>query len=252
MAADELTGYACGLASALAWLIPLFAVGLLTPLDRRRRSRESLGKYGRGERAFGLSLDAGLRYVLLLGVTAGVAGELGLALWGPDLLHRYGGSLALAFVPALVTLWALCWFARLVTGGRWPVTGGGRKLLAFLAIILFSVALSLPTLLLARGHKEPTAPAELTSTLVMYTGIASAVNLTDTKWASPLMQSVTRRVPAPLLTTFWYLILGLVFWGFGRRSTRPLPPLTAPPPPPAASDLSPGPDTSPVAPPSAG
>jgi ABC-type transport system involved in multi-copper enzyme maturation permease subunit len=231
MVGNKLSGYAGGAGSLVLLLIPLFAAGLLTPLDRRRQLGRSLAKYGWWERACGLSLDGGIRYVLLLTLTALVAGELGLALWGGDLLPRWGQALALAFVPILVGMWALCWLVRLVGMGRRPATSGGRKLLAYLALVVFVVVSILPGILLGRGHKEPTGAAELASTLVVFAGVNTAFLPSATKWASPLMHSLTERIPAPLITACWYLVLGLVFWLIARRTTRRRPWLIAPPPP---------------------
>jgi len=208
--AARLGGYATGCGVVLPFLlVPLFAAGLPSPLDRRRQKGESLAGYGLWERLFGFSLPAGLRYVVLLALLALAAGEFGLMQWGPKIFVRWWDNMVLAFLPIFAALWALGELAALLGRLTWPNSDIGRKLFVFCIAAGLLMVSWVPAVGLAAGYDEPPAAAELSSTLVLPLGIASAFPSGEMQWASPLMNSISQSVPVPFITAGWYVLAAL-------------------------------------------
>ena len=162
--AAKLAGLLTGCLYLLLALVPVFAAGLPTPLDRRRLLRQPVPpSSGRWERLFGYAIPSGGRYLLLLLVACFAATEASLLLWGDGLAGRWAGCLALAFVPAAASVWAFGILGRLTMYLRWPRTDGGRR---FLALVAMAVLLLVPVILCAAmspAKAEPSGPASISS-----------------------------------------------------------------------------------------
>ncbi len=209
--AINLAGYLTTCAYLLLVLIPVFAAGLPTPLDRRRLLRQPLpSSYRLWERLFGHSVVSGGRYLLLLLVACFAVTEAGLFLWGNGLAGRWSGCLALAFVPAAAAIWAFGILGRLVMYLRWPRTDDGRR---FLSLVLTAAVLLAPVALCAMmspGKAEPTATVEFIGSVMPSTGIMAAFPTHETSYASDFMKSIVTAVPGPVITAVWQVLLGCV------------------------------------------
>lgn len=217
---ESLMGYAAALGHMLVFATVLLAAGTPTRLDELRARGEPLDGFGRGERWFGLSLDGGARFSLLLTGAILVVTMLGVWLWGGRLLGDHWASLLLAFIPVFAAVWAVGEGARCVGFLGWPRSDAGRKIIAVLLLIVLAVLSAVPGLIWARASEEPTFAGELSAVPVLFAGVASAFDLPDYVFETPRMQRLTQTVPMPFLTAAVYLILGLVLVAANRAIRR--------------------------------
>ncbi len=209
--------FAAIIGHVLVALVPLFAAGLLTPLDKRRIAGEKTKDYSIWERMFGLSLDAGARYVMLLALLTLVIALLGMLLWGGEVFGDHWDAIVLGFVPIFAAVWALSMGTRIIGFCAWPRSDFGRKLvcvLLFGALILVSVC---PAYVLARDVDEPTFASELSLTPVLAAGVVSAFHISLFEAESAAMKALTEWVPMPVITTVLYVALGILFLLAKRR-----------------------------------
>ncbi len=211
-----------GVTFGLLALLPLFAAGLPTPLDLRRRAGQSLGAYRALERTFGFSVQAGHRYTFALGVAALVLIEAGLRLWGGEFLADWSGPVALAFLPILAAVWAFGVLTRLTAVASWPQTGAGRKLAAVLLVVAINLGLVKLGSMLCEPGKDPPAIAEAVRTLTVFYSPMQALSPGGEAVVSPLMKAIDAFVPLPIIAAAFYVVVGFGLKAVeGRRAHRP-------------------------------
>jgi hypothetical protein len=215
-----LTGVVGTTGYVLLFLTVAFSAGLLTPLDRRRLRGEATPDHRLGERLFGLSLDSGARYGLLLAVMACGVLELGLALWGGKVSATWRGPLLLSFLPMVSAVWAVGVGARLLAFRRRPYTDMGRRALAIFGLILLIALSILPTVTLSHGHEDPTFAMELTSLLILGGGVETAFPCAHPAFDTPRMTALMAHVPGPVLTALVHLLVGVGFLLLLYRARR--------------------------------
>lgn len=204
----------------LVALVPLFAAGLLTPLDKRRIAGQEIRDYSIWERMFGLSLDAGARYVMLLVLLTLVVALLGMLLWGGNVFADHWDSMVIGFIPIFAAVWALSMGTRITAFRVWPKSDSGRKavgMLLFVALVLLSLW---PARMFAHGVDEPTFVSELSATPRLSAGVMSAFHLSGSEAESAAMRALTERVPIPIVTTVLYVAVGLLFLLAKREKRR--------------------------------